>query len=174
MAMTRRLRVRAPLFLTILVPVLLAAATADAAPPVMGADSGAVLTTERVAVHVQSGFANDGYDVVAYFAEGRARPGSAEHEVLWNGVAWRFSSAANRAAFLRDPQVYAPRFGGYDAEGASRGIAIAADPRHFRIMGGQLYLFRSAEAARHLLDAPAALWLAETGWHGALRTLSAR
>lgn len=165
---------RVPMFLTILIPVLLSAATAEAAPPVMGAGSGAVLTTERVAVHVQSGFANDGYDVVAYFAEGRARPGSPDHEVLWNGVAWRFSSAANRAAFLRDPHVYAPRFGGYDAEGASRGIAIAADPQHFRIIGGQLYLFRSAEAARHMLDAPAALWQAETGWQTALRKLSAR
>lgn len=174
MAMTRRLRVRIPMFLTILVPALLFMGNADAASRITAPDSGAVLTTERVAIHVQSGFAVDGYDVVAYFAEGSARAGSPEHEVLWNGVAWRFASAANLAAFLRDPHVYAPRFGGYDAEGARRGIAIAADPRHFLILGGRLYLFRSQQAVKRMREVPAALWQAESGWQSAVRALSAR
>jgi hypothetical protein len=96
------------------------------------------------AIDELSGLAVRGFDPVAYFDEGRPVAGKPDYEVIWHGAAWRFASAANRAAFLRDPQVYAPQAGGYDAQAALRGLFVDADPAFFAVNGGKLYLFRSA------------------------------
>ena len=73
-------------------------------------------TTDMIVADPLSGIAIFGFDPVAYFVEGRARAGERGHEAIWSGVAWRFCSEANRIAFLRNPDVFAPAFGGYDAE----------------------------------------------------------
>lgn len=133
-----------------------------------------MMTSERVYNHTMSGFAVDGYDVVAYFIEGKPRPGSAEFETIWNGTAWRFSSRANQVAFERDPAVYAPRFGGYDAEAAVRGAASEADPAFFLILNGRLYLFRTAAGLAAYRDNAAELNQAESGWKEVERQLVGR
>lgn len=113
---------------------------------------------ERVVADPASGIALYGYDPVAYFTEGRAVRGSRAVEAEWQGAAWRFASEANRAAFLSAPQVYAPRFGGYDPAAVASGIAAAGHPLLYRIEGERLYLFRT-EADRdafrdaHVADA---------------------
>lgn len=53
-----------------------------------------------------------GYDTVAYFQEGKAVKGSHEFTHEWQGAKWRFASAANRDLFARDPQEFAPQYGG--------------------------------------------------------------
>lgn len=109
---------------------------------------------ERVVADPLTGIAIYGFDPVAYFAEGRPRGGSPHYEARWGGAVWRFATAANREAFMADPPVYAPAFGGHDAEAVSRGVATASDPTVFAVSGGRLYLFRSAEArARFLAEA---------------------
>jgi hypothetical protein len=97
--------------------------------------------TERVVVNRHSGLAIDGFDPVAYFTEGAPRPGVAEVEAWRGGVVWRFRSAANRAAFLAAPDVYAPRFGGYDPVDVARGKAVAGRPLFWLVAGERLYLF---------------------------------
>src|SRR4029077_17235596 len=37
-----------------------------------------------------------GYDPVAYFTDGKAQPGAPEFEYGWDGVKYRFASAAHR------------------------------------------------------------------------------
>ena len=44
---------------------------------------------------------------------------------------------------MADPDVYMPRFGGYDPVGVARGVAVPGDPRLWLIADERLYLFYS-------------------------------
>lgn len=81
-----------------------------------------------------------GYDVVAYWTDGRPARGAADLEHRWNGAVWRFATAANRDTFAKDPAHYAPAFGGYCAYAVSRGYTADIDPHAWRIVDGRLYL----------------------------------
>jgi len=129
--------------------LLASVARADALsslPPVLG-------VTELYVVDQLSGAALDGYDPVSYFLGGGPQPGLPEYELVWSGVAWRFANAANREAFRRDPETYAPRFGGYDAEAVARGLTVRANPWLSVVRSDGLYLFRSDhDRARFVAD----------------------
>lgn len=90
------------------------------------------------------GVAVGGHDPVAYFQAGRPVEGSAKFAATHAGATWHFSSAANRDAFAAAPDKYAPAFGGYCAWAVSRGYTAKGDPRHWKIVGGRLYLNYSA------------------------------
>lgn len=94
------------------------------------------------------GIALGGYDVVAYHREGRALLGERRHRANWSGTTWHFSSEANRAAFVADPERYAPKFGGYCAWAAAEGYIAPVDPEVFHIVDGSLYLNFSRGVAR--------------------------
>lgn len=65
-------------------------------------------------VNVNSdGVAIKGYDPVAYFTERKPVKGSDKYEYVWMGAKWRFASAVNRDMFQKQPEKYAPQFGGY-------------------------------------------------------------
>jgi YHS domain-containing protein len=81
-----------------------------------------------------------GYDVVAYFTTGAPTKGVAQYVVRHQGVEWRFASAANRDAFMAEPQRYAPQYGGYCAWAVSQGYTAPGDPKYWRIVDGKLYL----------------------------------
>jgi hypothetical protein len=80
-----------------------------------------------------------GYDVVAY-ADGVATKGRPEFEYRWRNAIWRFANAPNRERFEREPDRFAPQFGGYCAWAVSRGYTADIDPEAWRIVDGKLYL----------------------------------
>jgi hypothetical protein len=122
-------------------------------------------TTERVVVDRATGLALSGYDPVAYFIEGRATPGRGDLEYAFAGGVWRFRNEGNRAAFMTDPHVYMPRFGGYDPVGLARGVAVAGDPRLWFLAGERLYLFYSIEdQAAFVVDAERMIATADRKW----------
>jgi hypothetical protein len=123
--------------------VLAAALAAGFAGPI-----GAATTTERVVVDRNSGLAISGFDPVAYFTDAKALQGKGEFEQVVAGTVWRFRSAGNRAAFLADPNVYMPRFGGHDPVDVARGVAVEGNPKLWVISGERLYLFYS-DQTRH-------------------------
>jgi hypothetical protein len=130
-------------------------------------------TTERIVVNRHSGLAIDGYDPVAYFTDGAARPGQGEHEWRFAGAVWRFRSAGNRGAFIDDPDFYMPRFGGYDPVGVARGIALAGDPRLWLLADNRLYLFFSTDnKALFAADRTAKRAEAERSWPAVEQALS--
>jgi hypothetical protein len=94
------------------------------------------------------GVALGGYDVVAYFEEGKAVKGSAAFAHPWQGVTWQFATEARRSAFAAAPERFAPQFGGYCAYGVSRGYAVDIDPDAWAIEGGKLYLNYSKSVQR--------------------------
>jgi YHS domain-containing protein len=100
---------------------------------------------------VHSGLALSGFDPVAYFLGDAAVPGLPDYELSHGGAVWRFASAANRDAFRESPQIYTPRFAGFDASAVADGRAVDADPRRFAVIGAQLYFFRNEENRRRFL-----------------------
>lgn len=85
-------------------------------------------------------YAIDGYDVVAYFNEGKAVKGSEQFKVQHKGVQFYFSSEANQAAFKESPEKYEPQYGGYCAYAVSKGSTAGVDPTVFDVVDGKLYL----------------------------------
>lgn len=132
----------------------------------------AAATTELVVVDRNSGLAIHGYDPIAYFTDGAPSLGKGEFEYRHAGAIWRFRNAGNLAAFAADPDVYMPRFGGYDPVGVGRSVAVAGDPRVWLIVGERLYLFRSAEnKAIFAVDSERAVTAADAAWPAVQKTL---
>ena len=59
------------------------------------------------------GVAIKGFDTVAYHTEGRAVKGNSKFSHKWNDAKWYFVSEAHRDLFIKDPESYAPQYGGY-------------------------------------------------------------
>lgn len=111
------------------------------------------------------GNAIDGYDVVAYFTDGRPVKGSGDHEFEWRGATWKFASAGHRDLFAKDPEKYAPQYGGFCAFGVSRGYAVGIDPEAWRIVDGKLYLNYNREVqAEWVKDIPGFIAKADANW----------
>jgi hypothetical protein len=99
--------------------------------------------TERVVVNRYSGLAIDGFDPVAYFTDADRQGGSRieARQAVRSGA----SNEANRAVFLAHPDIYGPRFGGYDPVDVSNGKVIAGRAQLWLISGERLYLFSREE-----------------------------
>jgi hypothetical protein len=100
------------------------------------------------AVNAEGGVAIQGYDVVAYFTDGKAVKGSPAIAAVANGVTWRFADAEHRDLFAAAPDRYLPQFGGYCAYGVSRGYAVDIDPEAFSVVDNKLYLNYSKSVQR--------------------------
>jgi YHS domain-containing protein len=81
-----------------------------------------------------------GYDAVAYFTGGKLAAGRAEFQHKWQDAIWYFSSAANRDAFAKNPEKYAPQYGGYCAWAVAHNYTADGDPQAWKIVDGKLYL----------------------------------
>ncbi len=129
-------------------------------------------TTERIVIDPNSGLAISGFDPVAYFTDAQALPGKGEFEQVVAGTAWRFRNAGNRAAFMADPDVYAPRFGGYDPVGVARGVAVAGNPLLWIIKDQRLYLFYAPQTRDEFAgDSDHTIATADSEWPGISRLL---
>lgn len=85
-----------------------------------------------------------GYDPVAYFTEGRARKGSPSIVHDFDGLRYHFATARHRDLFVADPVRYLPQFGGNCAANMAKGIKYEADPEHWVVADGKLYVFGGA------------------------------
>jgi YHS domain-containing protein len=106
---------------------------------------------DEITTYVSDGAAIGGTDPVSYHLGGEPLPGSDEFTTTWDGVTWKFSSAANRDAFAANPEKYAPAYGGFCATGASFGKKVPIDPVYWKIVDGTLYLNNSSAAQDHFL-----------------------
>jgi hypothetical protein len=109
---------------------------------------------DRIVVNPHSGLAISGFDPVAYFVDAKPRIGRPSLELRLDAAVWRFRNEGNRAAFAEHPEVYAPRFGGYDPVAIARGASVPGHPLFWSVTGERLYLFYSAEARAAFLADP--------------------
>ncbi|PJZ85577.1 YHS domain protein [Leptospira harrisiae] len=82
----------------------------------------------------------DGYDVVAYFKEGKPVKGNSNFQYTWQNAVWRFSTAENLNQFKQTPEKFAPKYGGYCAYAMSEGEKYDISPEVWNITEGKLYL----------------------------------
>src|SRR5262249_4012227 len=145
--------------------LLVALGIAAAALPLVAA------TPEYVMVDRHTGLAISGFDPVLYFTDRAAMPGPA----AFDGAVWRFRNEGNRPAFPTEPDLYLPRFGGYDPIGVARGIRVPGSPRLWLIIEGRLCLFYTEQARTAFQqDAETIAAAAERNWRSVELTLSPR
>jgi YHS domain-containing protein len=106
-----------------------------------------------------------GYDVVAYFTQGAAVRGLPSWRSTYEGVAYHFASAENRAAFEQDPARYQPAYHGFDATRIVVALPEDGDPGVWRVIDGRLFIFADvASRAAFELDPAANIRLADRYW----------
>jgi len=112
------------------------------------------------------GLAAHGYDVVAYFNQGRPTLGSDQYEIAHEGGTYRFASQANLDAFKANPAKYAPAYGGFCAYGAALGKKFDGDPQLWKIVDGRLFLNLDPEVQKKWsADIAGNVAKADANWH---------
>ena len=142
--------------------LLLAASVLSAAP--LASLQGTAFADE-ITNYVKDGAAIGGTDPVAYFTEHKPVQGTDQFTAEYEGVTWKFASAANRDLFKADPAKYAPQYGGFCAFGASKGFKVPVVPNAWKIVDGKLYLNNStAVQERFLADTQGIIHDADLNW----------
>ena len=104
-----------------------------------------------------SGYALGGRDPVAYFVDRMPREGDRRQELRWDDTVWMFVNEGNRAAFEKDPQIYAPHLRGCDPLALAEGFVTIGNPLIFALHDGRLLLFHSEINRFLFLSDPASL-----------------
>jgi YHS domain-containing protein len=92
--------------------------------------------------NLEKGLSIQGYDPVAYFTQNKALEGQKQWTATFEGITYRFATAANKDLFLKDPKKYEPQYGGWCAYAmGATGEKVEIDPETFKIVNGKLYLF---------------------------------
>jgi hypothetical protein len=155
------------------VAVLAVAAVAALIAGIIPPGPSRAAAVQPVVVNAQTGLAISGFDPVAYFTDKQPRFGRPELELRLGGAVWRFSNSGNLAAFKEHPEIYGPRFGGYDPVAVARGASVPGHPLFWAVTAERLYLFYSAEArAKFLADPGRIIAAAERKWPAIARTLA--
>ena len=82
-----------------------------------------------------------GYDVVAYFKQGKPVQGNPAFESTYQGAIYLFASSVDKTDFEKDPAKYAPRYGGFCSYALSIGILEDLEgPDAFAVYKGGLYV----------------------------------
>ncbi len=129
-------------------------------------------SAEKLYYSTLFGTAIEGYDVVAYFTDGKPVEGSKDHSVEWKGADWYFASDEHKKMFEADPEKYAPQYGGYCAWAVSQGYTASTVPEAWKIVDDKLYLnYSKGVQSTWEEDIPGNIKLAETNWPGIAKDL---
>ena len=82
-----------------------------------------------------------GYDAISYFVDGKPKKGNKHYCYEYSKVMWLFANQENLLLFQRNPLRYLPKNGGYCTFYFELGFLVNSDPRYFKIVDGQLFLF---------------------------------
>ncbi len=89
---------------------------------------------------LQSGVALQGYDAVAY-TQNKAQKGTAAFSYTYHGIKYQFANASNLSTFKQNPDRYEPPYGGWCAYAMAKNDKVKPNPKNFKLIGGQVYLF---------------------------------
>jgi len=87
-----------------------------------------------------------GYDVVAYFTDGKPVKGNADISLPFDDTKWQFANASHKEMFAADPDHYMPQYGGSCAGGMAMGVSVPANPENWVIVDGKLYMVAGTKA----------------------------
>jgi hypothetical protein len=127
--------------------------SATLAASVLALQAGALGASVTV-VNPHTGLAISGFDPLAYFLDGRPAIGRPDYELNLDGMVWRFRNEGNRYEFAAHPEIYTPRFGGYDPVAIARNRLIEGHPLIWAITEQQLYFFYDEAARKAFMGDP--------------------
>lgn len=123
------------------------------------------LPAQESHIYVKDGLAASGYDPVAYFIDGKATKGNSTFAYIWEDAEWYFRSEENLEAFKKEPEKYAPQYGGYCAYAVAIGRTAKSDPRAWKIVDEKLYLnFNRTVQKKWEMDISGYVKLADQNW----------
>ncbi len=96
--------------------------------------------------------AHNGYCPVSFQQDKKAVKGDEKFARTYRNAVYHFASEDAARAFDKEPKRFIPKYGGFCAEGMSRGKTYPADPNWFDVIDGATYLFFD-EAARSTFQA---------------------
>jgi YHS domain-containing protein len=112
-----------------------------------------------------SSSAVSGYDTVAYFTEKKAVKGDDDLSTQYKGANWYFSSQENLLKFEKEPEKYAPQYGGYCAWAIAHNNFAKGDPKQWTVVNGKLYLnYNAAILEQWLADKETQIVNADAKW----------
>lgn len=113
-----------------------------------------------------NGNAVRGYDVVAFFTEGKPVKGDSQFVYHWKDADWRFANKTDLELFKAAPEKYAPQYGGYCAYGTAGGHKSPTDPAAtWTILDGKLYFNYNADVKKMWSkDIPGFIKKADENW----------
>ena len=91
--------------------------------------------------NLKDGVAAEGFDVVSFFTENKAKKGKSTISETYKDASYYFSSEANKTLFKNSPDKYVPQYGGFCSIAMSEGAQAKPNPKSFVIQGDKLYLF---------------------------------
>lgn len=116
-------------------------------------------------IFATNGKAIKGYDAVAFFKQAKPVKGFDSLSYTYKGVQWIFSSRENMEAFTKNPEHYAPQYGGYCAYGASQGHKAPTETDTWTIVNDMLYFNYNAKVKdMWVKDQPAFIEEANKQW----------
>jgi len=169
----------------IAVPVLVSATGLSRSlllnPTAMAKAKGVVVLAEKTATSAPKSGMNidangifiNGYDPVAYVTVHKAVKGNPSIKSNFRGAIIHFTSAANKAAFDKNPSRYYPQYGGFCPNHLRKGELVASDPTVFFTYKGKLFLCADATGAKEFrsnmdqnIRSADEEWVTHFGFHG--------
>lgn len=95
--------------------------------------------SQKASIFSVDGKAIRGYDVVAFFANHQPVIGNDSINYQWNDANWLFASKENKALFIKNPEKYAPQYGGYCAYGTAGNHKAPTQIDTWTILNDKLY-----------------------------------
>ncbi|HHL43943.1 MAG TPA: twin-arginine translocation pathway signal protein [Hellea balneolensis] len=135
---------------------------------VIGTTQSASAKADEIYTSWRSNMAVGGYDVVSFH---QGNPIKGEHKIstMWKGAQWRFANQNNLETFLKDPEKYAPAYGGYCAWAIAQGKLAKGSPKYWSLRDGRLYLnFNKKIKQRWLEDTKGFIEKADKLWPSVL------
>jgi YHS domain-containing protein len=140
--------------------------SANAAPKAKG--------NETTKLNVDSkGVILKGYDAVAYFTQGKPVKGNPAIKSNYQGATYLFASAADKAAFDKNPAKYVPQYGGFCAFGVSVGVLSDIEGPGGFVHKGKLYVCGDEAAGKSFRsDLKGNIAKADANWPKLMRSQS--
>ncbi len=92
--------------------------------------------------YTKNGLVIEGFDPVSYFNSDVPLMGNKKFRASYKGQIFLFANANNRDMFNSNPEKYIPKYGGWCAYAMGiDGSRVKIDPKTYKIIDGELYLF---------------------------------
>jgi YHS domain-containing protein len=94
---------------------------------------------QKSEIFEKDGMAIKGYDVVAFHTEAKAMKGNEKFTYNWKDTNWLFENQVNLDMFKKNPEKYAPQYGGYCAYGTADGHKAPTETDTWTVKDNKLY-----------------------------------